>query len=707
VPRKAASAVLVPIAAVALALALVAGYADRAVFDSNQFANRAAAALDRPAVKSKVADAITDDVVLKAQADLIGLRPVIHSVAETIVGSPPFHSLFHGAVEDVHAALFNQDQDTATLALADVGTLLTDALKRLNPQSIPKIGGHVPRIKIRIEVPQGFIKGVERLHKLEVVPPLLLVLGLVCAAAGIALAPDRRRAIVRGGIAAAAAGVVLLLVYQVGRAAVLHQIPTSTRAAAGGVWDAFLEDLRTALLIFTGAGACVAAAAASLIHPVEVSSPLRRAWALVATVPESTAARVVRALALVVAGIVVIANRGLVIDLVVLLVGIYLVYIGVAEILRVITPAAAAQQPLRRRRAVEVAIASAVAVVAIGIAGTAYVTSGALSASGDVPGTCNGFKALCNRPLDQVALPASHNSMSAATEPGWLFANQAEAIPAQLDDGIRALLWDTYYGRPTPDGHVKTVLSGGLSSEKRKQYVDELGRGFLDAALRIRDRLPDFKGKGGAKQLYLCHRFCETGALPLSQGLAKVRDYLVAHPTQVLVIVNEDYVKPADYVAAVRKAGLERYVYRGSTSNWPTLGEMVASNQRLVLFAEHHGGGAPWYHPAYQGIVQETPYTFTDPAQLADPRQVRASCVANRGGHRGSLFLLNHFITSGPSPKPSTAAEVNALRPLLFRARLCERVRHAFPNLLAVDFATVGNVVQAADALNQVAGGSR
>jgi hypothetical protein len=34
---------------------------------------------------------------------------------------------------------------------------------------------------------------------------------------------------------------------------------------------------------------------------------------------------------------------------------------------------------------------------------------------------------------------------------------------------------------------------------------------------------------------------------------------------------------------------------------------------------------------------------------------------------------------------------------------MCE-VRHAFPNILAVDFATVGDVVKVADALNGVGG---
>jgi hypothetical protein len=707
VPRKALSRFLVALAALSVGLALVIGYADRTIFNSTQFADRATDALERGPIKNTVADAVTDDVVLKANADLIGVRPLIRSVAETVIGSSAFRTLFHRAVEDVHRSFFNRDGDAAGLALAEVGTLLTEGLKQASPGTAPKIAGRIPRVKIHLEPPSGFTHAVERLESLRFLPLALLLGGIVSAVGGIALARDRRRSIVALGVGVAATGIVLLLAYHVLRAGVLHRVPTGSRAAGSALWSAFGDGLRNGLFIYAGAGAVLAAAAASVVRPVELGAPLRRARRFVETVPESRVARLARAAALIGAGIFVIADRDLALELVLVSAGAYLIYAGAAEALRVLSPATDAGVATRRRRLIEVTAAAAVAVVVIGGAATAYVTSGSLRAPGDEPGTCNGFRALCDRRLNQVALAGTHNSMSAASEPGWLFANQAVGIPAQLDDGIHALLWDSYYGRPTPAGHVKTVLSGRLGRAKRRQYVEEVGRPFLDAALRIRDRLPSFKGTGGAPQMYLCHRFCETGALPLSNALSEVRDFLVAHPAQALVIINEDYVKPADYVDAVRQAGLASFVYKGRTGPWPTLGEMIDSNQRLVLLAENHGGGAPWYHPAYRGIVQETPYTFTKPSQLIAPGELRASCIPDRGGRRGSLFLLNHFITKGASPRPRLAAKVNAYRPLLRRARRCDRLRDAFPSVIAVDFATVGGVIGVANALNRVGRGSR
>ena len=54
--------------------------------------------------------------------------------------------------------------------------------------------------------------------------------------------------------------------------------------------------------------------------------------------------------------------------------------------------------------------------------------------------------------------------------------------------------------------------------------------------------------------------------------LDDLRDFLVAHPAEVLVVINQDYVTPADFVAAVKEARLDDLVYRGPVSgDWLTL----------------------------------------------------------------------------------------------------------------------------------------
>ena len=90
--RELGSRVLVGMASLAVLLALVAVYVRIAAVDSDQFANRATAALKDDSVRSLIAARITDDVVLRHQSDLLAARPIIQSVTADIVG----HSAFTG-----------------------------------------------------------------------------------------------------------------------------------------------------------------------------------------------------------------------------------------------------------------------------------------------------------------------------------------------------------------------------------------------------------------------------------------------------------------------------------------------------------------------------------------------------------------------------------------------------------------------------------
>jgi hypothetical protein len=292
--------------------------------------------------------------------------------------------------------------------------------------------------------------------------------------------------------------------------------------------------------------------------------------------------------------------------------------------------------------------------------------------------------------------------MSAASNPGWLFAQQERGLSDQLHDGIRGLLIDAHYGVETKGGTIKTDLSD-LSSSERHAYEQELGPQALDAALRIRDRIVN-SPEVGKKSVYLCHRFCELGAIPLEQAFAEFRDFLAANADEVLVIDIEDYVKPADIANAAERTGFDQYVYRGPVGPpWPTLQGIIDSGGRALMLAENDGGGAaiPWYHPAYVKLLQETPFSFDRPQLLTDPANLKASCEPNRGPADASLFLINHWIDTSPAPKPSNAAKVNARHALLARIHQCERQRDLLANLIAIDFYREGDVFGAVDALNR------
>jgi uncharacterized membrane protein HdeD (DUF308 family) len=699
--RRVVATVLVVLTSVLLAATTLAGYARRALFNSDQFADRATATLSDPSVRTLIGDKVTDRVVLANQADLLAARPIISSAISGVVGGGAFRGLFHRAVLDVHRAVFQRDENTVTLTVADVGTVAAAALQALRPSLAADVdrAGDVVVVKERIGTTTGDLARTAR--DVRVAAWILAALTLLSAAGAIAVSIDRRRTVAHLGIGAIVVGVVIVVAYTIARAVVVDNVSDpESRAAAGAVWNAFLGDLRTFGWLLAGAGAVVAAAATSLVRPIEIEGALRRAWTVARTEPQATWLKVGRALALIAAGVLVVLEPLVVVQVIATLVGVYLVYVGVEAILRLIYQPQESERPRRAHRVRLVAV-PVVAVAIVSAATTLFVAGGGASApAATVAGVCDGHAALCDKRLDDVVLPATHNSMS-APGPGWFSSEQEVPIGGQLRAGMRGLLFDTHYGDKLADGRVRTFFA----SEKDIGLVnsqDGLSRESFEAALRLRERL-GFRGEG-ERGLYLCHTFCELGATPLSSGLKDIHDFLVTHPGDIVVVVNQDYVTPADFVKAIGDAGLTRYALTPPPEGeqWPTLREMVDSDHRLVVLAENHAGAAPWYQLAYKHVTEETPYTFPSASLLTTPSDLPASCKPNRGPEGAPLFLINHWVSTDPLPRPSDAAKVNAYKPLLARARECDRVRHHLVNLLAVNFFREGDVFKVVDTLNGV-----
>jgi hypothetical protein len=175
----------------------------------------------------------------------------------------------------------------------------------------------------------------------------------------------------------------------------------------------------------------------------------------------------------------------------------------------------------------------------------------------------------------------------------------------------------------------------------------------------------------------------------------------VNNPGAVVIVVNQDEgVAPADIKRAFEQAGLRDLVYRGPFVQFPTLRQMIDSGQRLVVMAENEADDISWYPLAYSHALQETPFRFSNAAQLTDPSRLAESCRANRGPASAPLFLVNSWVDTSPAPRASIAAVVNEHSALLRRAETCQSIRHKLPNLIAVDFYKRGDVLGVVRALN-------
>jgi hypothetical protein len=307
---------------------------------------------------------------------------------------------------------------------------------------------------------------------------------------------------------------------------------------------------------------------------------------------------------------------------------------------------------------------------------------------------CNGSPLLCGKTLDQVVLPGTHNSMS-NEEYNWALPNQHYSIPTQLDMGIRAFLIDTHYGKPGTGGSGVANWNNGTDGDPHEH---------------------------GAT-VYLCHELCMLGATGFTAELTKVRDYLAAHPREVITFMIENYVDPQDIAKSFTDSGLIAFVYTGSTDAYPTLSEMIDSNQRVVVFSEGNTGSVSWFHNGYDGAIQETPYNFLNdetgtpltPRQgmdlLTEQSTLDSTCRPNRGDTTGALFLMNHWVngqidsdkTGGNQnviPDPEVARVLNQRAVLVARARACESRRGKLPNIVAVDDFGDGDLITAVRELN-------
>jgi hypothetical protein len=261
-------------------------------------------------------------------------------------------------------------------------------------------------------------------------------------------------------------------------------------------------------------------------------------------------------------------------------------------------------------------------------------------------GACNGASALCDRTYDRVVTPTTHNAFAIVGP--FSIANQTLGLERQLADGIRGMMLDIDYFDPI---------------EKKD----------------LLDRAPDL---GIVDQAFLCHGACAFGASRLLDSLCTLTSFLDAHPEEVISVIFENRMADADTEALLQASGLGEYLYThpSPSAPWPTLGSMIASGKRLVVFLEQGGGTPQHLHYAWSHIW-DTPYTFSSVADF--------NCTLNRGAKTNGLFLVNHWLDQ---QSPERGAEANAVAVLGARVETCTREAGRPPTFVGVDFYDRGDL---------------
>ena len=200
-------------------------------------------------------------------------------------------------------------------------------------------------------------------------------------------------------------------------------------------------------LVLGVGGLVLVAAAGALLPRFHVRALLQRTWQAATRTEARPGMGVLRALALVSVGIAAIVWPAIAAQVVLVVAGVLLVLVGMAEISRISDARMAAEAELGERidavpvrwlvpagvgLAIAVLLGGGIALIARPAPDTTAV---AAAAANDPEGPCNGHRELCDRRFDEVAFPAAHNAMSAADLPGWYLPEQPTSLVGALQAG--------------------------------------------------------------------------------------------------------------------------------------------------------------------------------------------------------------------------------------------------------------------------------
>lgn len=693
---------LLAVGLLATLFALICGYVRSELLDSSSFGDRAVEAVRSEPVRAAIATGFADELIGR-QPRLLSARPVLISATSALLGTRAAGGLVSRSAVQLHRALLTEDEPSIILDLADLTVVVQSYLSASGSDLSTRIRVPEGELSLQVatrELSADAIKTGRQVSAAAFITPLV---ALLCFAALLATAPDRRRALLRIGIGLIGIGALVATAYVLLNGLAIAGAgggePSAARAA---IADAFLGDILLWAGFIGAAGALLAAAAATLLGPIAAPSLPKAAWAWASTRPATPLRRALRDLGLVAAGILIVSQPTAALAAAASIAGGYIAVVGLVGLLALATGAGSEHQTAGEadldavRPRARVAIAAAGLALLAPVIGTLVVSAtadrgDAIAAALTPAGTCNGSAALCDRRLDQIVFPTSHNAMGTAAD-GFLNANHGMSFEDQLDVGIRGLLIDALAGQTNDRGVVRTDLTG-----KTQETVEaEIGVAGLAAAQRLAGRVA-FGPIAGDTDLFLCHVLCELGASPAVPEFRMLHDWLQRNPREVLIIFIQDEAGPQQIVDALRESGLADFAATVDQAKpMPTLRQLISSGKRAVLMAENRTiASAPWYLDGFE-LSQDTPFAF----RRTDELKTDASCDLNRGPAMAPLFLLNHWIESYP-PNPVNADVANAVPLLVERAKRCQKIRGRVPNLLAIDFVERGDVVGAAAQLNR------
>ena len=156
--------------------------------------------------------------------------------------------------------------------------------------------------------------------------------------------------------------------------------------------------------------------------------------------------------------------------------------------------------------------------------------------------------------------------------------------------------------------------------------------------------------------IYNCHTTCDLlNAGTWQSELETLANWLHNHPYDVVtfLIVNSDFTTVENYVSAIQDSGLAPYLYEPEyvpqhRDQWPTLGQMILTGKRAVLFMDYNANqtSVPYILDEFSHMW-ETPFSPTN--QSFPCSQQRPPGLSEEDARDRYMYLANHNLNTAVS----------------------------------------------------------
>ncbi|KAF9033609.1 PLC-like phosphodiesterase [Panaeolus papilionaceus] len=275
---------------------------------------------------------------------------------------------------------------------------------------------------------------------------------------------------------------------------------------------------------------------------------------------------------------------------------------------------------------------------------------------------CNGHAELCGRRFSNITYIGAHDSFAYSVDPLALGRDQEVDIPTQLNLGVRLL-----------------------------QAQSHIQASYTFVTLFIFD--------GGNVTSYL----------------RTVKTWLDANPNEVITFIftNPENVSLQDFWRpAFDDSGISSIAYVPPAppvkqSDWPTLGSLIDSGKRVVVFMDAGADTAiiPYILPEFQ-MIWETPFSVTDPTFPCRVDRIHGPLSVE-----DHTYMINHslninILPSGGDviiPDRMNAQITNGMASILSHIQNCAPLGASRnPQFILMDWVHIGDGFRVADMLNGV-----